>query len=314
MTEKPAKPDVGMPTGPTIANDGKLDPHKLDVAAKPKRKRRARNRPAPDPELQAWGKKAEARLYTRPIPPGIILEPAGVRGEHWTSPHSDVALWQAQLADALGTRSRAVVITFMAQLQALCGESHWDDEARQWRLDENELSAALAMVNTIKPRDEIEAALAAQMVAIHILTMKTTARAIKYDCDTRTAAVAAKLARTFAMQMEALRANRTKRTTARQSIKVRKETHQHIHYHRGDDGNERQAHEPTRAAVDQCAALPSPQPSGESLPLPLRSRARAGASCTAVNRPVRRVASATVIGSMVGKRTRLSRSGRLPDG
>ena len=134
MTEKPAKPDVGMPTGPTIANDGKLDPHKLDVAAKPKRKRRARNRPAPDPELQAWGKTAEARLYSRPIPPGIILEPAGVRGEHWTSPHNDVALWQAQLADALGTRSRAVVITFMAQLQALCGESHWDDEARHQAL------------------------------------------------------------------------------------------------------------------------------------------------------------------------------------
>ena len=270
MTEKPAKLGVGMPTGPTIANDGKLDPRKLDVAAKPKRKRRARNRPSPDPELQAWGKKAEARLYTRPIPPGIILEPAGVLGEHWTSPHSDVGLWQAQLADALGTRSRAVVITFMAQLQALCGESHWDDEARQWRLDENELSAALAMVATIKPRDEIEAALAAQMVAIHILTMKTTARAIKHDYDTRTVGVAAKLARTFAIQMEALRANRTKRTTARQSIKVRKETHQHIHYHRGDDGNGSQAQGRAARVVDERTALPSPDASGRIVSLPRR--------------------------------------------
>ena len=268
MTDRLPKPDLGIVKGPTIANDGKLDPRKLDVAAKPKRKRRARNRPDPAPELVAGQAKAEARAYARPFPPGIILEPAGFDKEHWTSPHSDTGLWQLQLADALGTRSRAVIITFMAQLQALCGKSHFDDEARQWRLDENELSAALAMVATIKPRDEIEAALAAQMVAIHILTMKTTARAIKYDYDTRTAAVAAKLARTFAMQMEALRANRTKRTTARQSIKVRKETHQHIHYHRGDDENERQAHGRSGAPIDECTALPSTQQSRQSVPLP----------------------------------------------
>ena len=264
--------DMTSPAAPNsaIPHDGRLDPRKLDVAAKPKRKRRARDRPDPAPELVAGQAKAEARAYARPFPPGIMLEPAGFDKEHWTSPHSNVDLWHLQLGDAFGTRSRAVLITFMAQLQALCTDREWDCEARQWRLDENEMSAALAMVNTIKPRDEIEAALAAQMVAIHILTMKTTARAIKDCYDTRTAAVAAKLARTFAMQMEALRANRTRRTTARQSIKVRKETHQHIHYHRGDDGNDRQAHGPTRATVNQCTSLPSPDASGRVVPLPSR--------------------------------------------
>ena len=242
----------------------------LDAAAKPKRKRRARNRPDPAPELVAGRSKAQARAHARPLPPGIILEPAGFDKEHWTSPHSDADLWELQLADALGTRSRAVIITFLAQLRALCGESHFDDDAKQWRLDENEMSAALAMVNTIKSRDEIEAALAAQMVAIHILTMKTAARAIKYDYDTRTAAVAAKLARTFAMQIEALRANRTKRTTARQSIKVRKDTHQHIHYHRGDEGNGSQAHGRAASVVDERTALPGPDPSGRIVPLPSR--------------------------------------------
>ena len=259
-----ARPSSDRP----LPNDGRLEPGKLDVTAKPKRRRRARNRPEPDPELRSGEEKAEARAFARPIPPGIMLEPAGLDKEHWTSPHSDVDLWQLQLADAFGTRSRAVVITFMSQLQSLVGESHWDDNAKQWRLDENELSAVLAMVNTIKPRDEMEAALAAQMVGIHLLTMKTTARAIKYDYDTRTAAVAAKLARTFTIQMEALRANRTKRPVSRQSIKVRKETHQHIHYHRGDDGNDRQAHEPR--AADQCAALPSPDAGGRVVPMPSR--------------------------------------------
>ena len=157
---------------------------------------------------------------------------------------------------------------FIGQLQSLVGDSHWDDDARQWRLDENELSAVLAMVNTIKPRDEIEAALAAQMVAVHLLTMKLAARALKYESDTQSASVLAKLARTFTLQMEALRATRTKGRTARQSIKVRKELHQHIHYHRGDDGNDRQAHEPR--AADECAALPSPDAGGRVVPMPSR--------------------------------------------
>jgi hypothetical protein len=251
-----------------LPNDGRLEPEKLDLTAKAKRRRRARNRPEPDRELCDGAAKAEARAFARPIPPGIMLEPAGFDEEHWTSPHSDVDLWQLQLADAFGTRSRAVVITFMGQLQSLVSESHWDEKAKQWRLDENELSAVLAMVNTVKPRDEIEAALAAQMVAVHLLTMKLAARALKYGADTQSAAVFAKLARTFTIQMEALRANRTKRPVSRQSIKVRKELHQHIHYHRGDDGNDRQAHEPR--AADNCAALPSPDAGGRVVPMPSR--------------------------------------------
>ena len=137
-------------------------------------------------------------------------------------------------------------------------------------MDEHEYSAVIALVNTIKPRDEMEAALALQMVAIHLLTMKTTAKAIRDQYDTRTAGVAGKLARAFTVQMEALRANRTKRTTARQSIKVRKETHQHIHYHRGDDGNGSQAQGRATDAVDQCTALPSPDASGRVVSLPSR--------------------------------------------
>ena len=260
---------ASQPDG-AIPQDGRLDPAKLDVLAKPKRRRRARKLPEPDRELRDGMAKAEARAFARPYPPGIILEPAGFDKEHWTSPHNDVGLWQLQLADALGTRSRAVVITFISQLEALCGKSHWDDHAKQWRIDENELSAVLAMVNTIKPRDEIEAALAAQMVAVHLLTMKLAARALKYESDTQSASVLAKLARTFTIQMEALRANRTKRPVSRQSIKVRKETHQHIHYHRGDDGNDRQAHGRATDVVDECAALPSPDAGGRVVPLPSR--------------------------------------------
>ncbi len=166
-------------------------------------------------------------------PPGVMLEAAGMDKEHWTAPHNDSGLWSLQLADAFGTRPRAVVATFMAQLEALCAPNHWDEEAKQWRLDENQFSAALAIVNSLKPRNEMEAALAAQMVAIHLLTMKASARALQYDGDTRTAATSAKLARAFTGQLEALQSLRRRSRTARQSITVKKEVHQHVYYHGG---------------------------------------------------------------------------------
>ncbi len=262
------KPAANAP----VPQDGMVDPQKAAIPAKPKRRRKLRNLPEPAPELRKWGAEAEARMFKRPYPPNIILEPAGIDGEHWTAPHNDADLWTLQLADAFGTRSHAVLATFMGQLEALCGETHWDNDAKQWRLDENQFSATLALVNSVKPRNEMEAALAAQMVAIHLLTMKVTARALKYDYDTRTAAAAGKLARTFTLQLEALQSLRGRRRTAHQSIKVRKELHQHVHYHRGEDESGRQPHGPPATIVDQCTALPSPEQGGQSLPLPGHER------------------------------------------
>jgi hypothetical protein len=253
-----------------IPQDGRVNPAALDVTAKPKRKRRARNRPKPSLELSQWAAGAEVRAHSRPHPPGIILEPAGFDKEHWTSPHSDPDLWTLQLAEAFGTRSRAVISTFMSQLAALCGEKEWDDEARQWRLDENEYSAALAMVSSIKPKSEMEAALAAQMVAIHLLQMKVAARAIKFDYDTKTAAVAGKLARTFTMQLDSLQRLRGRQKTTRQSIRVTKELHQHVHYHRGDVGTHGQPQATPAVQPEELPALPSPDEGGEVVPLASR--------------------------------------------
>ena len=253
---------------------GRLDPAKLDVAAKPRRKLRKRNRPEPTAELREWEKAAERRAYARPHPPGIMLEPTGLGDEHWTSPHSDVELWTLQLADAFGTRSRAVVATFMGQLEALCGNDHWDETAQQWRLDENQLSAALAVVSSVKPRNEMEASLAAQMVAVHLLTMKLAERAIKYDYDTRTAAAAGKLARTYVMQLEALNRLRKPNRTTKQSIKVSKELHQHVHYHHDRGGGKpvRQSHATHAEGVAELPSLPCPDPEGQSVPITSRAR------------------------------------------
>lgn len=251
-----------------FAQDGRIDPANLDAAARPKRRRRKRNRPEPTPELREWEKKADRRAFARPYAPGAMIEFGDKGKEELVAPHNDDSLWTLQLADAFGTRSRGVINTFMQQLEALCEDRCWDEETQRWRLDENELSAVLAMVNSIKPKNEMEAALAAQMVAVHLMTMKVSARALAYDHDTHTASVAAKLARTFAMQIETLHSVRGKRRTARQSIKVTKELHQHVHYHRGEGKNGGQAHGPRAATVDQCTALPGPEQGGEALSLP----------------------------------------------
>jgi len=247
-----------------------VDPAKLDAAGPQGSKDKKRKRPEPAAELRNWEEGADKRAQARPYPPGIMLEPVGLNQEAWTAPHNDESLWTLQLADAFGTRSQSVMATFLRQLEALCGDSFWDDEAKQWRLDEQEFNAALAIVNSVKPKNEMEAAFAAQMVAVHLMTMKVSARALKYDCDTRTAATAAKLAKTFTGQLEALQSMRGEKPETHQTITVKKELHQHVHYHRGEEKSDGQPHERTATVVDQRPALPGSQSSGQAVPLSSR--------------------------------------------
>lgn len=248
-----------------------IDPKAINV--EPGRRRRKRIRPDPSPVLKAGEKKALARAMKRPLSPGVMLEP---EGEDWrvSSPHSDVALWELQIADAFGTRSQAVMRAFLFQLQKLAPKD-WDEATQRWKTDETEWNAALAMVADIRPRNISEAALAAQMVAVHWMQMRLSAQALNGGgmIMERDAALASKLARTYAAQMETLQTLRGGRKTARQKITVRKESHQHVHYHdhRGEEGNEGPAHGRT---IDQPAktpdarkTLPGPDKGGDVVPL-----------------------------------------------
>jgi hypothetical protein len=92
-------------------------------------------------------------------------------------------------------------------------------------LQELELNFALSMVQGIKPRDEVEAMLAAQMCAVHLATMRAAHSLAK--CETipqRDSATNAfnKLSRTFTAQLEALKRE--------QCIRVQ---HQHVNVHDG---------------------------------------------------------------------------------
>lgn len=250
-----------------------IDPKLVNVAEHKPRKRR-RVAPEPSAELLAGKDKALKRARSRPLSPGVMFEPKE-QGYLITSPHSDLELWELQVADAFGTRSQSVMRTFLAQLKALVPTA-WDEHSERWKPHETELNAALAMVADVQPRNVREAALAAQMVAVHWMQMRLSAAALNRGGMVldRDAALAGKLARTFTMQLDTLERIRGKRRTAKQSIKVTKESHQHVHYHdhRGGRETEGQSHERTAGIVDQRSAMRCQDEGGEVVPLPRRQR------------------------------------------
>ena len=78
--------------------------------------------------------------------------------------------------------------------------------------DEEAINFALAVIAGIEPQDELETMLAMQMVAVHMATMTFTRRLAHVETlDQQHGSERAlnKLARTFAMQMEALKRYRT---------------------------------------------------------------------------------------------------------
>ena len=78
--------------------------------------------------------------------------------------------------------------------------------------DEEAINFALAVIAGIEPKDELETMLAMQMAAIHLATMTFTRRLAHVETlDQQHGSERAlnKLARTFAMQLEALKRYRT---------------------------------------------------------------------------------------------------------
>jgi len=108
------------------------------------------------------------------------------------------------LMQALGTTDRDFHNAFLRQLletSSLGGE-----------VDEERVNFMLSVIKGIKPRDQVEALLAAQMAAVHVSTM-TFARRLAHveNIPQQDSAERAfnRLARTFASQMEALKRYRT---------------------------------------------------------------------------------------------------------
>lgn len=118
--------------------------------------------------------------------------------------HGDPALATALIMADVGTCDPAFYAGLSGQIATIGAQGR--------KADETTSNFLLSVVRSIKPRDELETLLAVQMGAIHAATMMMARRLNHVETiPQQDAAERAfnKLARTFAMQMEALKRYRT---------------------------------------------------------------------------------------------------------
>ena len=257
-----------------------IDPRNFDVEPPRKRRRKNRTKPDPKPILKAGEQAAVDRAMARPFSPGVMLEP---RGDGWEAEpvHNDRDLWAVQLADCFGTRSHAVMEVFLHDLRKLCPQA-WDADIQRWKDSEVDLNAALAMVADWQPENTAQAALAAQLVALHWMMVRVSAQALNrggvvFEKD---AALAGKLARSYAHLCETMQALKGQRQTVHQTFKVEKTLKQEVRYYdqRGGGGPDcaSRAHErsePQLARIaDHSAPVRGKDEGGVVVPLPSSAR------------------------------------------
>lgn len=218
---------------------------------------------------------AEHRISKRPERLRVRLEKAEAGLKTVAASGGVEASLALRLADAMGTTSQSfsdATLGNIATLIASC--NHGDVKAR-------EVNAALAVLDGMKPENEVEAMLLTQMwatneVAIRALTMIGKADWIEHTATFGNLAV--KLLRTYSTQVEALAKLRRK---GEQTVKV-------VHVYPGGQavvadtissggGPSANSDEQSQAAsaTRDCAALLSQDPQGFSLPVPRGERPEA---------------------------------------
>lgn len=245
--------------------------------AEPERK------PMPD-FLRAIAETAIQKHRKRVWVPHVVPRPAQGPLADLSCPYreEDWELWAALLLECFGTRSFSVAQCFFRQLEALCPTVIYEGESKL-RRDEEMLLQALAIVAGIKPRNELEAAAAAQYAALHITAMKLGANVSSGTgyVDSRSVASFAALMKAASRHYAMIQNGRSPKR-AKQTFIVKKETHVHHHDERhvhlpGGDGNSgSRVHEAdelrarARGAVEpqELPALPSPEQSAEVLRFP----------------------------------------------
>jgi hypothetical protein len=178
----------------------------------------------PSPEEEVAIAQARKRVTARTKPPEASLTAERVNGDTKVMlgcPHSDENGWGARIMDALGTCSPDFA---NAEMQRILGVVQPQDRTQS----AVHLNAALAVVNGVRPRDELEAMLASQMAVTHALALDLLGRAKQSSTVPymeTCANLATKLQRAFVAQVEALG---KLRRGGEQKVTV-----EHVHVHAG---------------------------------------------------------------------------------
>jgi hypothetical protein len=206
--------------------------------------------------------KARTRTMKRPHAPFMEIAIGEDGKAIWDWPFQENGKdWKYLILDAFGTRHGNIAAVFVNQLVALSDRGSWSEKHQRWYPDDVELSALMAIVAAYRPRNEAQAALAAQIAATHLLTMKIAKRVSDYPYDAKMVSAYSKLARTSAVQAEAMMAIKGKRRTSSQSIAVTHEKHihhhQHVHVAGGKGKNGRQPHAPVDSGTGENSTAPA---------------------------------------------------------
>jgi len=152
------------------------------------------------PDLTKTTAPATTRPASAAAAPRIKLSPQG-----FCIDHPDPELGERLMAETLGVADSDAMHGILRQLvrASVKGE----------RPDELNLAFMISMIQSIKPRDCVEAMLVAQMVSVHVMAMRcahhlaSAQDAAQLDSAGR---ALARLARTFPAQIEALNRYRSK--------------------------------------------------------------------------------------------------------
>jgi hypothetical protein len=168
------------------------------------------NAPAHDaPAHDASAHDASANGPRAPVPQTYLQSRAAPRvkvldGKAIAFDHPNPAVGESLLMAALGTADREFYAGIVEQLA--------DAASYGGKIDEDALNFMLSVVKGVKPRDQVEAMLAAQMAAVHAAAMNAAlqlAQANKLVQQEFAERAINKLTRTFAAQTEALKRYRS---------------------------------------------------------------------------------------------------------
>lgn len=151
-----------------------------------------------EPEREARRKLKEAATTALPAPRIKVVD------GKWGIDHTDSVYGLANLMASMGTNSYGFSSTIIGQLINAVSKGQ--------EVDQEAVNFALSVIAGVKPKDELETMLAAQMAAVHMATMTFSRRLAHVETiqqlDSNERALN-KLARTFSTQMEALKRYRT---------------------------------------------------------------------------------------------------------
>jgi hypothetical protein len=246
-------------------------------------------RSPPDPVERAQIEEARKRTKARAPRIAMHIEDRGTGVPTLYPDHSDEEGHQYRLADAFGTRSLQFVHSMLKGLGHATADPSLNMGFGPASPDQVAFNAALAVIDGVRPKDEIEAMLAAHMAVANVVLLELIARTRGAVAGHRYEGngikrldvlgnLTTKFMRTYTMQVEALTRKRRK---GQQKIWVK---HVHVYAggqaivgnvsHRGGRGTakneqrpyEREKAEPATRTVSECPAVRGANEEWETLP------------------------------------------------